>query len=93
MKDIVTWKAYLECECGRKEHLVCLEYDSELGPSISFQLSHHLGFFRRLVAAAKYAMGRNDCGSWDCCLIRKDDIPTLRRWMQNVDDHGPGIMG
>lgn len=92
MKDpaLFTWKTYLECQCSTKAHLICLEYDEELGLAVSVQLNQWRGFFKRLLEAFKYVFFKPYCGSWDTCMIRPDDIGKVRQWVQFTQDLGPG---
>ena len=87
----IVWKAYLECQCSSKEHLFVLEYDEELGLMISQQACQWRGFFKRCWQALKYVFGQKqgEC-CWDTSMVRPEDVSKVRRWLQHVDDHGPG---
>jgi hypothetical protein len=90
----IVWKTYLECQCMSKEHVICLEYDEELGLMVFVQMFQWRGFFRRLLEAFRYLFQLNGAaggrGSWDTCMIKPEDLPRVREWLKKVDDHGIG---
>lgn len=91
--NAIVKKYYLECQCSTKCHLVVLEYDEELGLMISVQLVSWQGFFKRLKSAILYLFKKHGPlgdPSWDTCMVKPDDIKTIKEWLRNVDDHGPG---
>lgn len=83
---------YLQCECGRQEHLAVVELvvwppDPEVAEGeppdvdlhISLQLADAPSFWRRLVYALRYVFraSRRDY-HWSDCLVRPKDVIRLR---------------
>jgi len=87
----IIFKDYLECQCSSKEHLAVLEYDSDLGLMLSLQAYQWRGFFKRCIQALKYVFGQSQgelC--WDTCMIKPEDLPKIKQWLQMAEDHGLG---
>lgn len=89
-KEPITWKAYLECQCSSKEHLFVLEYDEDLGMIISQQAHQWQGFFRRCRQALKYVFGKQ-CMGWDTSMLRSEDLPKVKEWLNLAERHGLGV--
>lgn len=80
--------AYIECQCGIKDHLIVLEYDSDpdWGHMISIQARNYQGFWSRFVAAFKYVFFKKEM-YWAETMIKKEDIERFKEWIaQNNDD-------
>ncbi len=84
------WKAYLECQCGMKSHLIVLEYDESWGLTISIQLRQWRSFWARLWAAFKYVLKIGPM-TWDSTDIQQSDIPKLEAWLSHAKTHGLGM--
>ena len=85
------WQAYLECICSSKSHVVVLEYDKEWGCTLHFQGNQFQGFWKRLWIAAKFVFGvRRGYTFWDGSIIRKEDAPLIRAWLDQADQNGWG---
>ena len=83
-------KLYLECSCSSKDHVVCItlnDYNQEgendvdeLWFSIDTQMSHHLGFFKRIWAALRYVFKGTPCeyGKWNETIVDPDQAEKLK---------------
>jgi hypothetical protein len=81
VKDLKTY--YFECSCYTQDHVLGIAFDIEDKEMYIFtQLNPHVGFFTRLLYAAKYVLGfraKTGTGHWEETLLMEDKIVELQQ--------------
>lgn len=77
---------YFECACGSDEHTLRFTLDKQEGEIYtSVFLNDWQPWWRRLLAAARYALGyKCRYGHWDCWILRSEDAARLRAMLDEV---------
>lgn len=73
---------YIDCECQSADHVIRFSFDrfpdEEPELYIEVQLHQHHSFWKRLILATKYILGRsNRFGYWDCTTLNIDTAQQL----------------
>lgn len=73
---------YIDCECQSADHIIRFSFDNFLDEEpelyIEVQLNQRFPFWKRLILATKYILGKsNRFGHWDCTSLNIDTARQL----------------
>lgn len=91
-------RIYLECSCGRRDHLVVVELwraDEDFDVGISAQLNPRFPWWVRLIAAIRYVFGHNPCPfgtGWSDCILSAESILRLKKMMDEAEPYARAVI-